>query len=534
MKQSGMRETTRVTRIAIGSRVALNIVLASAAALGLTILAGNPALRARIDLTEDGRNRLDPATENVIENLPEKVQIDVFFRPVEQPLTAAFGEAQGRMYDLLLIAADLRRDKIKLVYHDLSGAKTGDSKVEQAMAELGVQQVNVFVLSTESRRVIVPILGEVAEFEIGMASPDPAQMVPPTLAAFRGEQALLEALLKVSQTEAPRIYFSWGHGEPDLYGDESIAFGRLHSALVADGFEVARWDPAETGPVPDGAAVLAVMSPLQPFDADAIGWVRDFVERGGSLIAAANPKGGNDPGEVAALVAPYGIAVEPGIVCMPFRDAATNQLHEGDPKVAGLTIPPDTMNPRHPATEPLRRGGRRVLQTFARPLQLERAPDRGLLSDLMGTLPESSWIDLPDATGSHDWRYDQDVEQIGAFLVAASCVFPPTREGAFVPENVRRERPESRVLVTGSHFVFSNGSFATNRDFALNAFNWASSREFRARISPRNIQDRRFAVGADESLFRLHVVGSYLLPLIATLTGGFIAWRRRRILSKPQ
>ncbi|MCA8979539.1 MAG: Gldg family protein [Planctomycetes bacterium] len=521
--------TTRWTRLAIGSRVALNVVLAVAAALGLTILAGNPALRARVDLTADQRNRLDPATERVIAQLPEKVQVDVFFRPVEQPLTAAFGEAQARMYDLLLIAADLRPDKVKLVQHDLSGAKTGDSKVEQAMAALGVEQVNVFVVSTEDRRVIVPIFGEVAEFDIGMASPDPSRMVPPSLAVFRGEEALLEALLQVSQTEAPHVYFSYGHGEPDLYGDESVELSKLHSALVADGFRASRWDPLETGPVPDDAAVLAVMSPLQGLDPQTVGYVRDFVERGGSLIAAANPKGDAEAGGVAALVEPYGIRVGEGLVCMPIRDAATNRLTEGTPECSGLTVPPDTMNARHPVTESLRRGGRRVRQTFTRPLELTRAPDRGLLADLMSTLPGSSWIDLPDANGEHDWRYDESTEQRGAFLLAATSVFPPTREGAFVPKNVQRERPESRVLVTGSHFLFSNGSFAANRDFALNAFNWASSREFRARISPRSIEDRRLAVGADDSLFRLHVVGSYLLPLVATLAGAFVALRRRRI-----
>jgi len=530
MTNKELRETTRWTRLAIGSRVALNVLLACAAALGLTILARNPAMRMRLDLTEDQRNRLDPATERVIEQLPGKVQIDVFFRPVEQPLTAAFGEAQGRMYDLLLIAADLRPDKLKLVQHDLSGAKTGDSQVEQAMAALGVQQVNVFVVSTDDRRVVVPLLGEVAEFEIGMASQDPNQMVPPTLAAFRGEQALLEALLQVSQTDAPRIYFSWGHGEPDLYGDESVDLGRLHSALVADGFEVARWVPGETGPVPRGAAVLALMSPLQEFDVDTLEWIRDFVERGGSLIAAASPKGGDSTGGVAALVEPYGIRVGDGLVCMPQRSAASGQMVEGKPEVAGLTIPPDTMNPRHPVTESLLRGGRWLSQTFSRPLELGQAPDRGLLADLMGTLPGSSWIELPGPDGRNNWSYDEGVEQRGAFLLAATSVFPPTRDGAFVPENVRRERPESRVLVTGSHFIFSNGSFATNRDFALNAFNWAASREFRARISPRSIQDRRFPPGEDDSLFRLHVVGSYVLPLIATLVGIFVATRRRRML----
>jgi hypothetical protein len=530
MTDHEMQRTTRWTRLWIGSRVVLNVTLACAVALGVTILARNPALRMRFDLTQDQRNRLDPATERVIEQLPDKVQVDVFFRPVEQPLTAAFAEAQGRMYDLLLIAADLRPDKFKLVQHDLSGAKSGDSQVEQAMAALGVQQVNVFVVSTDTRRVIVPILGDVAEFEIGMASRDPNQMVPPTLAAFRGEQALLEALLQVSQTEAPRVYFSWGHGEPDLYGDESVDLGSLHSALVADGFEVARWVPGETGPVPDGAAVLALMSPLQEFDADAREWIRDYVERGGSLIAAANPKGGAAAGGVAALVEPYGIHVGEGLVCMPQRSTASNQLIEGKPDVAGLTIAPDTLNPTHPVTESLLRGGRWLTQTFSRPLELRRAPDRGLLSDLMGTLPGSSWIELPDPEGRNNWRFDEDREQRGAFLLAATSAFPPLRDNAFIAENVQRERPESRVLVTGSHFIFSNGSFSTNRDFALNAFNWASSREFRARISPRSIQDRRFAVGADDSLFRLHVVGSYVLPLLATIIGILVAWRRRRIL----
>jgi len=526
-----LKQTSRWTRYGIAARVALNVLLAGAIVIGVTALSGKPELRVRRDLTADQRNRLDAATERVLDQLPEKAFVDVFFRPVEQPLTAAFGEAQARMYDLLLSAADYRPDKLKLSQHDLSGAATGDSRVEEAMAALGVEQVNVFVVHIGDRRVIVPVLGGVADFDIGMASRDPRQMVPPSLVAFRGEQVLLEALLQVSQTAAPRVLFSYGHGEPDLYGSESVELGKLHSALVADGFEAARWEPAEIGPVPEGTAILAVLSPRVPFDEETLGWVRDHLERGGSLIVSPDPNAGADPGEVPALVAPYGITIGDGLVCMPYRDPATGQLHEGEPRVASLTVPPDAMNSRHAVTEPLRRGARRVRQTFSRPLELTRAPDRGLLADLMSTLPGSSWVDLVDADGKHDWRYDEEREQLGAFLLAATSVFPPTGTKPFVPENVMRERPESRLLVTGSHFLFSNGSFAANRDFALNAFNWAASREFRARISPRSIEDRRFAVGADDSLFHLHVVGSYILPLIATLIGVFVAWRRRRILT---
>ena len=522
-----LRGTNRWTRARIGAGVALNVALAVAAAFGLTVLAGRPSARVRVDLTADQRNRLDPATESVLAQLPEKVQVDVFFRPEAQPLTAAFAEAQSRMYDVLLLAADTRPDKLKLVQHDLSGASTGDSVVEQRMAELGVDRVNVFVVSAGDRRVVVPIFGEVAEFDIGFMGQDPAQRRLPSMISFRGEEALLEALLQVSLTDAPAVYFSYGQGEPDLYGDESVDLGKLHSELVADGFRVARWTPAEDGPIPDDAAVLAVMSPKQPFDANESEWIRAFLERGGGLVLAANPFAGGEADVVGGLARDYGVVVGPGVVCAPYR-SATGGLVEGDAQVAGLTILPDAMNRDHAITAPLRRAGRPVRQNFSRPLELSRAPDRGLLADLFGTLPGQSWVEAPAPGEDANWAYDEDTERLGAYLLAATSVFPPQRDGAFVPEAVQRERPECRLFVAGSHFVFSNGNFATNRDFARNVFNWATSREFRARISPRSIEDRRFPLGADDSLHRLHLVSSYLLPLLATAAGCYVAWRRRR------
>ena len=83
------------TRLTLGAQVLFAVGLA----VGGAVLAIDLAdwRYVRLDLSASGRNTLDDTILDLIENLPEPVTIDVFFRPLPRPYDGVSLQAQQRM-----------------------------------------------------------------------------------------------------------------------------------------------------------------------------------------------------------------------------------------------------------------------------------------------------------------------------------------------------------------------------------------------------------------------------------------------------
>ncbi|MDP6409143.1 MAG: GldG family protein [Planctomycetota bacterium] len=521
------RGTGRATRLGIAATVSLNLALAAGAAGGLTWLAARPGLRSRIDLTAGGENTLDANSREVLDGVQgeEPILVDVFLRPLPAPLDQISARAQQRLAGLLRLAWEQRPELVRLTHHALAGP-TGAGETEARMRELGITEIGVVVVSRGDRKEIVRFLGDVAEIDIGRPANMPGGYVPPRLLAFRGEEAIVKAVLKVTQGERPHAYFSSGHGERNLYGEDPRDLGLLEAALRQDGFIVKRWVSEEQGAVPDDCAVLALIAPQEPLSPRERDFVREFVDRGGSLIAVPGHRRIAGEGSVSELLEGYGVRVGEGVVSRPYVGAGGSPVY-GIPECAEVVVRAEGMAARHPITASLRRAERRVRIVFSRPLERGRKPTGGVLLDLLSA-SEFTWADLPDEDGVHRWEWDEESEREGPFSLALTSRFPPPLPGPAPPPGTMEERPESRVLGLGAPDLFANVLFDTNRDFLLNAFNWAASREYRVSISPRDPDLRRLELGSGSGLFVLTMAAVVVLPLSCLLLGLGVAFKRRR------
>ena len=521
MATSSERGTGPWTRLGIFLQVAGVVVLAAAAASLLTWLSTRPGLHARWDLTASGRNTLPPELAGLIDKLPEKVSIEIFFRPLDAPFTKAGLEAQNRMRQLLFVALNDRPDKLRVVDHDLGDV----AKTSERMRELHLEQVNVVVASAGEKRAVLRLDRDIARFDPG----DPRLKVPPSMESFRGEQALAQALLRVSEGEAPRILFTSGHGEPDLYGlDDPRQLGKLHTALTGDGFVAERWDSEGQAEVPGDCRVLAVVDPKQPFDDAELRAVERFVDRGGRLLVAPSNTETRlrGPGSTTDLLARYGMLVQEGAVARPVYNGVGN-LVDGSTECARLVIGPEGMDKRHPVTESLWRGERRVQLIASRSFLRGKPPADGVLIDLLRS-SNVTWLDLPNDAGRYDWTFQPEYEAHGPFVVAMAAAFPaPEARREVGPPAEGAAQESSRVLALGSPDALGNGSIEINRDLALNAFNWLAARESRLVVRPLEAGRRVVDVQNTNALAVVNAVASLGLPGLCALLGVLLAWRRR-------
>lgn len=514
---------SRAGKLSIALQVALLVLLCAGAAGLVTWLAGRPGLHARVDLTAMQRNTLDPVLASILEDLPETAEVEVFFRPMPEPLRQAAAEAQTRMSELLFVARNAFPARLRVVEHDLRDVTRAGAR----LSELGVQSDNVVVVSVGERRAVLHLTRDLARFTPG----DARRRIAPTLESFLGDRALGEVLLSLSRGERTKIYFSHGSGERDPYDSDTGGLNDLRAALTADGFEVAWWEPGTPPEVPEDCGVLAVVDPKQAWAPEVLEAVLAWVRAGGRLFVAPSLADAlaAQAGSTTELLGAFGIDVAEGIVAQLKPDVRGNFV-DGTFECAFLSVPNEGVSARHAASEPLARLGwaLRVLPN-SRAFGRGKAPE-GATREALLTSTAETWRDLPDARGRYDWRYQSDRERPGPYALVEACEFPPPDlvTVAPAPGDGFAERPRSRVIAFGSPDALGNQALAASRDLVLNAFNWLAARDWRLNVRPRDPDRRRLDLESTTSLSQVKNVAFLGLPGAFALIGIAVAIRRRR------
>lgn len=484
-----MSRTSRWTRASIGARAAL----AAALAVGAAFLAVDVAdwRYARIDLTASHSGTLDPAVLDVIDRLPEPVQIDVFLRPLGEPYYAVFRTCHDRVMEFLTILRSSRRQQIDIQVHDPRDFEA----TQERMQALGTEGTNKLVLSCGGRRDELQLFGELCSVDWGTPDPEKARYLasqgipgvidprwhpglpfrPALFQEFRGEELLAQALLKVSSGEAPCACFLTGHGEPALDGSEPTDLSRLSAALERDGFEVRSWDPLAQPGVPADCDVLALIGAHQPYQAATREAIQAWAEGGGRVIAAPDLSELHEQrtgGIVDLLAQGFGIVTRPGLVCQALIQFGGEKV-DGNQQCAWLLIDERGFQPGHPLTEPLRMRGRRVQFTLTPSFEGGFQTESGVVLPLI-TTPGEAWRDLEP----YDFRFNPAKGEKRDRQTLVTTKQLRSVKGA--DGSVK----QGRILALASAYFFDNDSLDVNRDFVLNAFNWMAERDYRLSVRP--------------------------------------------------
>jgi len=512
--------TGRGTRLGIGLQVSLTAVLALGAVLLLNWLFGRPGWRERYDLTEKRINTLSTATLGVLGRLEDEVHLDVFYRPIPGPLSPLHAETMERVWRLLVLFSQ-ESERIDVRAVDVSDPMA----LDQRRTELKLTGFeNCIVVSQDGRRQVLRLSGDLAEFDVGV--PDPRAFRPPSLLTFKAEESIVQGILSVISSGVPKLYFSRGHGERELYDlDDATMLGNLHTLLTEDGFDAGWWQYDVDGPVPQDAAALAILGPDAPFSPDELEAIHSYVALGGRLILAPE----SDPAAVEtsgmiSLLEHYGIELSRGIVCRPhFRDG---QPTVGAQVNAGFAVLSDWMA-AHPITSPLRESGRSLRITFPHRVRVARQPQNGASRPIAHSGP-ASWLEVDDPP---DFAPDTSYEELRPHPILIASEY--RGEELRGPVVALEEQPQSRLLVLGSADVFANAYVDYNADFARNCFNWAVDREYKVAVSQRDPDLRRVPIESTDALSRVTRSALWKLPGLCLLLGALTALLRSRGGRRP-
>ena len=356
------------------------------------------------------------------------------------------------------------------------------------------------------------------------------------------EQDLTNALIKVMSGEQQTVYFLEGHGERDLADTERNGYSTVSGALAQDNYQVTPLVLAQQNAVPEDATVVVVAGPqtdLLPGEVDALG---AYMDRGGKLLVLLDPPpdtAAPTPDGLLRLLGEWGVEVGTDVVV---DGSGMGQLFGAD-----ASVPVAADYPRHPITEQFN-----LLTAYplARSVSPSGVPVAGRIPQPFIETSPQSWAEanLDELTGGQVELNEDVGDRPGpiaiGMAVAAPAPNPAPSSDAVTPvadevagdpggqeddgDNDPSDPPESRLAVIGDSDFATNGvvGIQGNRDMFLNTISWLAQQENLIAIRPREPDDRRLTVTADQQR-RVFWLSILFIPAAALGAGVYTWWRRR-------
>jgi len=237
---------------------------------------------ARLDLTKEKRYTLSKPTRELLENLEEDVQIDVFLKG---DFPAGFRKLANSTTEFLRLLKD-RTGKIKYRFISPLDEMPGTRAIyADSLLSLGAVPINLTVQKKEgqSSNIIFPVAVMRYKDRQAMVNLYPGASNRISQDEINSAEALMEyqfvnALDKLTRTKVPTILYATGNGEIT----DSYRVYDLENSLIKD----YRFGPFDINrnPIPAEVDVVMIVKPTIPFTEEQKFNIDQFVMRGGKLL----------------------------------------------------------------------------------------------------------------------------------------------------------------------------------------------------------------------------------------------------------
>lgn len=295
------------------------------------------------------------------------------------------------------------------------------------------------------------------------------------------EEAVTNAILKVTRTTKKVVYFVTGHGEAALTNTERTGYSIAKRGLEEQNYEVKDLVLAQAEKLPDDASVIVVAGPRKDLLASELQTLTEYLEQGGHLLLMLEPE--TAPGLVT-FAQHYGIALGNDVV---IETSAVSRLIGGDYRVPAVTA-----YEQHPITKDLE--GIMTIFPIVRSVSVTQEPPAGVNVQTLASTSPQSWAET-DLQALQEGRvtFTEDSDRKGPISIAAVATLPAkvataSPSASTTPEAGTAGGNRAARLVVLGDAEFASNNYITlqgNGDLFLNTVSWLAEEEELIAIRPR-------------------------------------------------
>ncbi len=320
------------------------------------------------------------------------------------------------------------------------------------------------------------------------------------------EEAITNAIIKLTRQDEKVIYFLQGHGEADLNNNEENGFSEMRSSLEKLSFRIKELILFQERVIPQNCSLLVVAGPKKPLLAQEISLIEEYLlKKGGKVLFMLDPFSGQ---ELAPILQKAGFQIENDVIVEADQ---LSRFMSGDyfmPVVAKYEDHPITKKFNYATMFPMARGL----------FEINPRPKEANLTLLAKSSPYS-WSEMSYQQEITTEKISQDEkDRQGPIAIAAACEM-----------QYGIDKPARIVVVGDSDFVSNKYYyFQANGNFFNNIVSWLSDEGDLIAIAPKTASMR--TVTLTEGTNRLIFFYCILILPLAIFISGIAVWLYRRKL----
>lgn len=330
------------------------------------------------------------------------------------------------------------------------------------------------------------------------------------------EEALTNALVKVTSDRQPVVYCVKGHGEKDPQDAEASGLSQLKKALEDENYVVKDLTLIQLESVPEDAALVIVAGPRLKYFPQERERLASYLSGGGRALLLLDPESGG----WEDWLKDWGVEPRDEVVIDPLAKMLG----------ADYTIPLVSQYGDHEITKNFQ------YATFfptARPLRVQPTPPAGVTVARLAETTPQSWA---ESNLSHP-RLDAGDEK-GPLPVAVAITKKVGSSGSEPGEDVEAlgDNPgndkgrEARLVVVGDSDFGSNTyvNLSANLNLLMNMISWLSRQEALISIREKSPGFRSISM-TTQQLQALALITLLLIPGSLLAAGVYVWWHRRHL-----
>lgn len=495
-----------IGRFTIGFNVAVQILVV----IFITLLVNNLGFRhyKRWDFSHNQKFALSPQTKNVIAHLESPVHAIIFF-PQAQGL---FGDASALLREYSYASHGKFTVEEVDPYRNLIRARELSEKYKFGSSD------NIVILDYKGKSKFVNAQ-DMAEMDMSQSM----MGQPPTMKAFKGEEAITSAMMELTEEKQNKLYFVEGHGEAPLNGQVITGLKEFlkRQNIKADPLSLNNVDA-----VPADASGLFIFGPKSDFSEREMKLISDFWDKKGRLFILLDPTAKTP--RLNEFLASQGVTPQGDRV---LKTGTVLQQNDDGQLVlkTGVIVSPAAkfVQPGKEVTKDVADQETQLLgatESFA--LDKSKAQtDKIKLITLMesgeGFWGSTTYTSTSIAENKQTY-FDPKKDHMGPLPLAVAV-----ERGAL--EDSRVKVDTARMIAIGNAGFLTDAGLQAQEigaDFAMNAVNWMFNREAVAGIAAKPKEPVKLNLNENQ-LNNLAVVLIIVIPLLVAAVG-VIVWTQRR------